>query len=840
MKQNITLKNLGIILSLSFLLALVLPQEVLAQKKKSKGKSASPAQSPPSRKPGAKSKIKPYSQVITKDAQSDAGLFTFHKVGDKYYFEIPDSLLEQEMLIVSRLSGTIDRLTFGGAGQKTRPQQVIRWQKKDNKILLRSVSYNSIASEELPIYKSVRNNNFEPIIKAFDIAALKPDSSGYVIEISSLFTTDVPMIGPLRDSQRKRFGVRSLDKSRSMIMGVKSYPQNIEVRHVLTYNATKMPSNALTNSLSLEMNQSMILLPADPMQPRYYDERVGYFSVQQTDYDDDYQRATPKRLITRWRLEPKDPEAFRRGELVEPVKPIVYYIDPSTPEKWRPYLKQGVEDWNVAFAEAGFKNAIIAKDPPSPEEDPEFSPEDIRYSVIRYTANNIQNAQGPHVHDPRTGEILESDIIWYHNVMNLLRNWFFVQTAAINPEARKVQFKDEIMGRLIRFVSAHEVGHTIGFPHNMGASASYPVDSLRSASFTQKMGTAPSIMDYARFNYVAQPEDKGVGLMPDIGVYDKYATKWGYRPILEANSPEEERATLNTWVREHENDPMYRYGRQMGNPLDPSSQTEDLGDNSVKASQYGIANLKRIMPKLIEWTKEDAKDFSDLAELYGQVINQWNRYMGHVATNIGGVYIWNKTYDQEGDVYTFVPKERQKEAMDFLIEQAFNTPTWMIREDVMDRVEPGGVIDRIRGYQERILRRVLDFSRLARMIEMETREPNRAYPCLDMLSDLRRGIWREAYTGRSVDTYRRSLQRAYIEQLEKLMTDEQPRLPRSIQAFSAYTPIDVSQSDIRPMARGELKQIQTLLRNARGRGNTMTRYHYDDILARIDMMLDPR
>jgi hypothetical protein len=769
-----------------------------------------------------KGKVKPYKKVITEDADSDEGLFTVHKVKDKNYFEISNDLLDKEILVVSRIAGFVKGLNFGGAGTKSRPQQVIRWQKKDDQILLRSVSYNSVASFEDPIYKSVKNNNFEPVIMIFDVKAYGPDSNSVVIDVDPLFTTDVNMIGAMYDSQRKQFGIKGLDSKRSFINYMKSFPENTEVRHVLTYRGSKLPDNQLTGTMSVEMNQSFILLPEDPMEPRHFDARVGYFSISQTDYSSEKQKAAKNRFITRWKLVPKDIEAYKRGELVEPVKPIVYYIDPATPTQWVPYLKQGVNDWNSAFEKAGFKNAIMAKEAPSPEEDPDWSAEDVRYSVIRYVSTDIQNAMGPHVHDPRTGEIIESDIIWYHNVMNLLRNWFFIQTAAINPDAQKVQFDNEVMGRLIRFVSAHEVGHTLGLPHNMGSSVAYPVDSLRSPSFTKRMGTAPSIMDYARFNYVAQPEDGDVALMPDIGVYDKWSIEWGYRYFPDA-SPEEKKKTLAGMILEHKDDPYYRFGRQRGLPLDPTAQTEDLGDDSMHASEMGIKNLKRILPNLIEWTAEEGKDFEDLEELYGQVLGQFRRYMGHVTANIGGVYEYFKTYDEDEPIYTHVPKEKQQRAVAFLDKHLFQTPEWMINKEILGRIEEKGNNERIRGLQERTLRLILNPDRLSRMIENEALNGEEAYSVTELFGDMNAAIFKELEEDSPIDMYRRNLQRTYIERMKALMEIEQN---------------EYEHSDIMAIARGNLNSLKKRIEEME-KAEDMTAYHLQDLSVRIEEILTP-
>ncbi|MCO4822195.1 MAG: zinc-dependent metalloprotease [Flavobacteriaceae bacterium] len=804
-------------------------KEAEIAKKNEAAKSAKP-------KP-KKGDIQPYNKVITKDAKSDEGLFTVHKLDGKFFYEIPDNMFEKEMLMVTRISKTATGIGFGGESQN---EQVLRWQKKEKKVVLRVVSHSIVAADSLPIHQAVVNSNFEPVLYTFPIKAFNKDSTATVIDVTELFEKDIKALG-MPSNKRRQYKVTRLEANKSFIESVKSYPINIEARHVKTYAASAAPSNSSTGTISIEINNSMLLLPEVPMKKRIYDKRVGWFTSGQVDYGLDNQESETVRFLDRWRLEVKDEdiEKFKRGELVEPKKQIVYYIDPATPMKWRKYLKQGVNDWQVAFEAAGFKNAIIAKDPPTPEEDPEWSPEDARYSVIRYFASPIQNAYGPHISDPRSGEILESDIGWYHNVMSLLQGWFFVQTAAINPEAQMVGFNDEVMGELVKFVSSHEVGHTLGLPHNMGSSSAYKVEDLRNPEFTKKYGTAPSIMDYARFNYVAQPEDVGVALMPNIGVYDKHAIKWGYRPILDAETAQDEKQTLNSWITEHENDPMYRFAPS--GSIDPSAQTEDLGDDAILASAYGIKNLKRIVPNLLKWTTEAGEDYDDLEEMYGHVVNQFSRYMGHVTTNIGGVYEHNKTADQEGAVYTHVDKAHQKNCLTFLNDELFETPTWLIDTEILNKVESAGQIERIRTMQSRTLNKLLDFGRMARMTENEAINGSNAYAFDSMMTDLRNGIWSELKTGKKIDIYRRNLQRAYLDRMNYLMTEDQAPIPARFRRFVNRTNVNVNQSDIRAVVRAELNTLKRSINAGISRsGDNMSRIHLRDAVERINTILDPK
>ncbi|MEC7784562.1 MAG: zinc-dependent metalloprotease [Bacteroidota bacterium] len=773
-----------------------------------------------------KSKLKPYNKVITSEAESDNGLFTTHRLDDHLYFTIPDSLMGKDMLLVSRIAKV--PAGYGGgyvnAGSKVN-EQVIRWSRRGNFVDARVINFENQSDQDSPINKSVEANNFFPILFSAEIKALAKDSTGVVIDATDLFTQDITAINAVSPRLRKQYKVKRLDDKRSYIESAHAYPQNIEIKHVMTYDTEEPPERDQASTLTFLMNQSMILLPEDKMQPRIADERVGWFTLRKYDYDSDALKSDDYRILRRWRLVPKDIEAYKRGELVEPVKPIIYYLDPATPLKWRPYFKQGIEDWNAAFEKAGFKNAIIAKDPPSPEEDPEFSPEDVRYSVIRYVASTTRNAVGPSVSDPRTGEILESDVIWYHNHLRSYRNRFMIEAGAQNPAARTLETPEAEIGEMMRMVIAHEVGHAIGLPHNMKASSAYPTDSLRVASFTQKYGLTPSIMDYARVNYVAQPEDQGVRYIRMMGPYDYYAVNWGYRYIPEAKTAEEEKPMLDQWILEKAGNPWYEFGSSTG--VDPHSQTESLGDDNIKASLYGLANMKKVIPNLIDWTTKDGYGYDDLDEVYGELTRLWRGYVYHVITNVGGIYETRKTADQDGVVYEPVPEAIQKEAVTFLNEHAFITPEWLLDKEILNRIESDGAIERIQNLQTRALNSLLSVDRINRLVSTVEQEGADAYSPIELMTDLRKGIFSELYAAQKTDAYRRNLQRAFIdiasEYIKKEKADDD----------------EVLKSDASALMRGVLNQMRRDLNTRKNySGDTITQYHFEDLIARIDTAFD--
>ena len=744
------------------------------------------------------------------------------------------------MLWVSRIAQIPNGLGGGfvNAGSKTN-EQVVHWTRFQNKILLKIKSYTNVADSSKAISNSVRINNYEPTLYAFDIKAFNTDSTAVVIDVTKMFTADVKAISGLSARLRKQYKVKKLDASRSFINSMKSFPLNIEVKQDMTYEASEPPTDADAQSISLQMNQSMILLPEEPMQPRLVDHRVGFFTISQYDYGSDELKADQKTYIRRWKLEPKDPEAYRRGELVEPVKPIVYYLDPGTPENLQKYIKQGIEDWQKPFETAGFKNAIIAKDAPTPEEDPEFSPEDIRYSVVRYVASTTRNATGPSVSDPRSGEIIESDIIWYHNHLRSYRNRYLLETGAANPSARTLNTPDEEIGEMMRMVIAHEVGHALGFPHNMAASYAYDVESYRDGAFTQKNGIAASLMDYARYNYIAQPGDQNIRFVRQMGPYDHYATNWGYRWLPEANSPEQEKKTLNAWIVEKADDPKFKFGRQSSR-FDPQSQTESIGNDPIAASTYGIKNLKYVSRQLPQWTSNQTNNYQDLEELYGELVSCYSRFVGHVVTNVGGVYENIKNPDQSGIVYTHLDKNTQQRSMQWLGNNLFETPTWLIDKSILQNIDHAGYFERVRRTQSRYLDRLLSFDRIGRLIDAETIHTD-YYSALDLFSDIRNSVWSELDRNASVDVYRRNLQRSYLDRMVFLMTDDGPSRRNGRPGFEGTLTYKISTSDVRPLVRGELNALKKQLRAARNSSvNTVTKYHYEDAIARIESLLDPK
>jgi uncharacterized protein DUF4953/uncharacterized protein DUF5117/uncharacterized protein DUF5118 len=803
---------------------------------------------------------KPYKEVITDKAKTDEGLFKVHKVDDKYYFEIPDSLLSRDFLVVNRISKAAAGMRngfFGYAGDQI-GQNVTRFEKgPNNKIFLRTISYAEYAKDSTsPMFWAVTNSNIQPIAAAFDIKAFGKDSTSTVVDVTDYVNSDNDVLffnSNLKSANR----IGGLQADKSYIVSIRSFPINVEITTVKTYSralatlgisgpATGGPNVPSGGNLTVELNSSMVLLPKVPMQPRYFDPRVGYFTVGYTDYDANPQGVESVQLIKRWRLEPKDEdmEKYKRGELVEPKKQIVFYIDPATPKKWVPYLVQGVDDWNVAFEQAGFKNAIIAKPAPSKQQDPDWSLEDARYSAIVYKPSDVANASGPSISDPRSGEIMESHINWYHNVMELLQNWYMIQAAPSDTAARKMVFSDELMGQLIRFVSSHEVGHTLGLRHNFGSSSSVPVENLRNKAWVEAHGHTPSIMDYARFNYVAQPEDhiSEKGLFPRIGDYDIWAIGWGYKRFYQFKSADDEKSFVNKWIIDSLKNHRLWWGDGESNQDDPRSQTEDLGDDAMKASAYGIKNLQYMMPDLLKWTRQDNKDYSSLSEIYGQITGQFTRYMGHVSRNVGGIYLTPKVWEQDGNVYEYASKTKQKEAVDFLNKQLFNTPMWMVDNRIYDRIG-GTPLVTIGNIQDNVLNRLFSTSTLNKLIQFEAEDGSQAYSITELFSDLKKGIWSELVTKKKIDVYRRNLQKSYVNILSSIIAPPKASETTIVINFGGTSrpQLSADKSDIKSLVRAHLVSLRNEIKAAiPGTTDEMSRYHLQDVVTRIDNALNPK
>jgi len=723
----------------------------------------------------------------------------------------------------------------------------------NNNVFLRVVTIISVADSTNQIYKAVTNSNVNPIAASFDIKARGKDSTSELIDVSDFFDGDnqVVNINPLG---KRSLNLTGLASDRSYIKDITPYPLNIEIKTVKTYNSTvnlgfgnapviisALPAAFAAGAVTLEMNTSFILLPKEPMKKRLFDPRVGYFADNYTVFSDQQQKVKDDVFIIRWRLEPKDEEMdkWKRGELVEPKKPIIYYIDPATPKQWRPYIIQGVNDWQKAFEKAGFKNAIMAKE--WPENDSTMSLEDARYSVIRYFASGIEDAYGPNVHDPRSGEILESHIGWYHNVMKLLHDWYFIQAGAVDPRARTMKFDDSLMGQLIRFVSSHEIGHTLGLRHNMGSSSATPVELLRNKTWVEAHGHTASIMDYARFNYVAQPEDNisEVGLFPRIGDYDKWAIQWGYSPTNAKDETEDEKI-INKWVIDSlKANPRLWFGTET-NPFDPHSQTEDLGDNAMKASEYGIKNLKRIIVNLPAWTKEEADKYNNLEDMYTQLITQFGRYMGHVLKNVGGIYEVPKSIEQQGNVYQPTPKQMQKDAVNFLNKQLFTTPNWLFDTNILNKFSNPVSNETVANIQTSILNSLLNASRLNRLVICSNRfGAGNTYQLDNMLDDVKKGVWSELITRRPIDNFRRNLQKTYVEALISLLNPSSSSVSLPAGFFVLF-PLNVKNTDVPSVVTAHLTTLRREILNAIPATNDkLSKYHLQDVAERIRKALDP-
>jgi hypothetical protein len=793
--------------------------------------------------PQEPSEPKPYEKVITPEARSQDGLLKVHQVKSKVYFEIPKARLGQELLLVVSANRTPANIDHAG---RVVEDSVVRWTLKDHRVLLQMVSHSVVADPSKPVALAVAANNTDTILMSFAVEAFAKDGSP-VIEAGRLFTTEVPEF-----SARLLLGAQLFDASRSYVDKVKAFPANLNVEAVQTYSVPFSPAGALGapaptpfgtatlrpgTSGTVTMFYSFVQLPEKPMLPRVFDERLGFFSIRNTDYGRDEHEATRRTYITRWRLEKKDPTAA----LSEPVKPITFYIDRATPKQWVPFVKKGVEAWQVAFEAAGFKQAIVARPAPTAEEDPDFDAGDARYSVIRWVPSPVANAYGPHISDPRTGEILEADIVIYHNILQLQRDWYFTQVAPLDKRAQTLPMPDELIGEMLAFVVTHEVGHSLGFPHNFKASSQYPFEKIRDKAWVKKMGHVSTLMDYSRFNYVAQPEDgfDPADLIPKIGPYDVFAVKWGYTPIPAAKTCDEEKATLNDWLKPQETEPWLRFSTAGAAGVDPGEQTEAVGDaDAVKATTLGTKNLQRVLRILPGAALKPGQDFRDFAHLYDAIWGQWRRELGHVAVLVGGFDSENKHAGQPGGRFTPVPKSRQTEAVKYLGEAIFKTPTWLLDPALLAKLEPDSGQLRLLAAQRGVLGALLDRARLSRLEEQESLLGGQAYTTSQLLGDLRTSVFTELQTpGAKIDPYRRNLQRAYVDLLGSLLN--QPPASSLAMGGLGMSLLQANTSDdTRGAVRAELKALQSL--TGRPAPNKAAKAHLDDLKDQIARILDPK